>query len=74
MSPPSPLSVAAPLLGLAVLGAGILFWLASVSAEEMTPARVTLLNIADGMTMISLGALLGFAVGRIANRSNGRPS
>ncbi len=75
MSRLSTFSVLGLLFGLAVLGVSLLIWLAPVSAEEMTPAQDSLINIADWMTKASVGALLGFAGGRLAGgRSNGRPS
>ncbi len=36
------------LFGLVVLGGGVLVWMAPVPADDMTPAREILLNIADG--------------------------
>ena len=63
------------LLGFVVVGVSLLIWLAPVSAEEMTPAQDSLISIADWMTKASVGALLGFAGGRLAgNRGNGRPN
>ena len=56
------------LFGLVVLGGGVLVWLAPVPAEEMTPARELLLNIADWMIKASVGALLGYAGSRLAVR------
>jgi len=66
MSRLSTFSVLGLLFGLAVLGVSLLIWLAPVSAEEMTPAQDRLINIADWMTKASVGALLGFAGGRLA--------
>ena len=40
-------SVLIVLLGLIILGGGVLVWMAPVPAEDMTPARDILLNIAD---------------------------
>ena len=37
------------LFGLVVLGGGVLVWMAPVPADDMTPARDILLNIADWM-------------------------
>ncbi len=56
------------LFGLVVLGGGVLVWMAPVPAEEMTPAREILLNIADWMIKASVGAILGFAGSRLAVR------
>ena len=59
------------LFGLVVLGGGVLVWMAPVPAEDMTPAREILLNIADWMIKASVGAILGFAGSRLAvRRSN----
>ena len=56
------------LFGLVVLGGGVLVWMAPVPAEDMTPARELLLNIADWMIKASVGAILGFAGSRLAIR------
>ena len=56
------------LFGLIVLGGGVLVWMAPVPAEDMTPARDILLNIADWMIKASVGAILGFAGSRLAIR------
>ena len=56
------------LFGLVVLGGGVLVWMAPVTAEDMTPAREILLNVADWMIKASVGALLGFAGSRLAVR------
>ncbi len=56
------------LFGLVVLGGGVLVWMAPVPAEDMTPAREILLNVADWMIKASVGAILGFAGSRLANR------
>ena len=61
-------SVLIVLLGLIILGGGVLVWMAPVPAEDMTPARDILLNIADWMIKASVGALLGFAGSRLAIR------
>ena len=58
------------LFGLVVLGGGVLVWMAPVPAEDMTPARDILLNIADWMIKASVGAILGFAGSRLAIRRN----
>ena len=58
------------LLALVVLGGGVLVWMAPVPAEDMTPARELLLNIADWMIKASVGALLGFAGSRLAVRKS----
>ena len=56
------------LLALILVGGGVLVWMAPVPAEDMTPARDILLNIADWMTKASVGAILGFAGSRLALR------
>ena len=56
------------LFGLVILGGGVLVWMAPVPAEDMTPARDLLLNIADWMIKASVGAILGFAGSRLAIR------
>ena len=56
------------LFGLVILGGGVLVWMAPVPAEDMTPAREILLNIADWMIKASVGAILGFAGSRLAIR------
>ena len=56
------------LFGLVVLGGGVLVWMAPVPAEDITPARELLLNIADWMIKASAGAILGFAGSRLALR------
>ena len=56
------------LFGLVVLGGGVLVWMAPVTAEDMTPAREILLNVADWMIKASVGAILGFAGSRLAVR------
>ena len=56
------------LFGLVVLGGGVLVWMAPVPAEDMTPAREILLNVADWMIKASVGAILGFAGSRLAVR------
>ena len=56
------------LFGLVILGGGVLVWMAPVPAEEMTPARELLLNVADWMIKGSVGAILGFAGSRLAVR------
>ena len=60
------LSIVVLLLGFGVVGMSLLVWLAAVPAVEMTPAQDRLINIADWMTKASIGALLGFAGGRLA--------
>ena len=61
-------SVLIVLFGLIILGGGVLVWMAPVPAEDMTPARELLLNIADWMIKASAGAVLGFAGSRLALR------
>ena len=56
------------LLALILVGGGVLVWMAPVPAEDMTPARDILLNIADWMIKASVGAILGFAGSRLAVR------
>ena len=58
------------LLALILVGGGVLVWMAPVPAEDMTPAREILINIADWMIKASVGALLGFAGSRLAVRRN----
>ena len=59
-------SMVVTLLVLVILGIALLVWLAPVPMEQMTPARSRLLDIAVGMILLSTGALLGFAGGRLA--------
>ena len=54
------------LFGLVILGGGVLVWMAPVPAEDITPAREILLDIADWMIKASAGAILGFAGSRLA--------
>ena len=61
-------SVLIVLVGLIILGGGVLVWMAPVPAEDMTPARDILLNVADWMIKSSVGAILGFAGSRLAAR------
>ena len=56
------------LLALILVGGGVLVRMAPVPAEDMTPAREILLNIADWMIKASVGALLGYAGSRLAAR------
>ena len=56
------------LLALILVGGGVLVWMAPVPAEDITPAREILLNIADWMIKASVGAILGFAGSRLATR------
>ena len=58
------------LFGLIILGGGVLVWMAPVPAEDMTPARELLLNVADWMIKASAGAILGFAGSRLAVRGS----
>ncbi len=62
-------STVATLLVLVALGIALLLWLAPVPMERMTPAQSKLLEIAVGMVLLSVGALLGFAGGRLAVNS-----
>lgn len=48
----------------------MLVWMAPVPAEDMTPAREILINIADWMIKASVGAILGFAGSRLAVRGS----
>ena len=57
------------LFGIGLGGLGILIWLASVPAAEMTPAEDRLLNIGDWMLKTAIGLILGFAGGRLAARN-----
>ena len=75
MSRLSAVSIVGLLFGLVGLGVSLLVWLAPVPAVEMTPAQDRLINIADWMTKASIGALLGFAGGRLAgSRASSRLS
>ena len=56
------------LFALVVAGIGFMTWLADVPADADTPAQDRLLDIADWMVKASIGALLGFAGGRVASR------
>ena len=56
------------LLALILVGGGVLVWMAPVPAEDITPAREILINIADWMIKASVGAILGFAGSRLAVR------
>ena len=56
------------LLSLILVGGGVLVWMAPVPAEDMTPARELLLNLADWMIKASVGAILGFAGSRLTVR------
>ena len=56
------------LLALILVGGGVLVWMAPVPAEDMTPAKDTLHNIADWMIKASVGAILGFVGSRLAVR------
>ena len=58
-------SMVVTLLVLVALGIALLVWLAPVQMERMTPAQGRLLDIAVGMILLSIGALLGFAGGRL---------
>lgn len=58
-----------------VLGGGVLVWLAPVPAEELTPAQNNLIYLGDTMVKGAMGAVLGFAVSRLAaRRAARRPS
>ena len=59
------------LLALILVGGGVLVWMAPVPAEDMTPARDILINIADWMIKASVGAILEFAGSRLAVRRSG---
>ena len=59
-------SIVVTLLLLVVLGIALLVRLAPVQMDQMTPAQGRLLDIAGGMILLSIGALLGFAGGRLA--------
>lgn len=54
------------LLALILVGGGVLVWMAPVPADDMTPAREILINIADWMIKASVGAIIGFAGSRLA--------
>ncbi len=55
--------------GIALVGIGLLVWLAPVSADNLTPTQNRLLDIGDGMVKISIGAILGFGGSRLGSRA-----
>ncbi len=55
----------------AIVGIGLLIWLAPVTKAEMTPAQESLLNIGDWIVKASVGAMLGFGGARLAYRNGG---
>ena len=58
------IGVACFLFALIITGGSVLVWLAPVPADGLTPMQQSLINIADGMIKVSLGAILatlGFA-------------
>ena len=59
----------AMLATIAVVGIGILVWLAPVPDSEMTPAQASLLNIGDWIVKASIGAMLGFGGARLVSRN-----
>ena len=66
------LPVLGALFALLVLGGGVLVWLAPVPAEELTPAQNNLIYLGDTMVKGAMGAVLGFAVSRLAARRAAR--
>ena len=42
------------------LGLSVLIWLAPIPASELTDGQRHLMNLADGMIKVTLGAILGF--------------
>ena len=56
------------LFALILLGGGVLVWLAPVPADELTPAQTNLIYLGDTMVKGAIGAILGFAGGRLAMR------
>ena len=56
------------LIFLIISGGGILVWLAPVPADELTPAQTNLIYLGDTMVKGAIGAILGFAGGRLAMR------
>ena len=59
------------LFGLIVSGIGVMVYLSPYPADQITPARDRLLDIADWAVKASVGAILGI-VGGSAASSNGR--
>ena len=53
----------------AIVGIGLLVWLAPVTAADMTPAQESLLNIGDWIVKASIGAMLGFGGARLASKN-----
>ncbi len=51
--------VLSTLLGLTIMGVGILAALSPVPADQLTPAQDNLIEIADWMIKVSIGAILG---------------
>ena len=57
------------LFAVALVGIGVMVWLAPITEGDMTPARARLLDAGDWMLKASIGLILGFAGGRLAARS-----
>ena len=60
------------LLFLMFTGIGVLIWLAPVPEDQLTQTHTNLINIADGMVKIALGAILGVIGGSRVVAANGR--
>ena len=59
------------LLILMFTGIGILIWLTPVPEDQLTQTQADLISVADGMVMITFGAILGLVGARIAG-ANGK--
>ena len=59
------------MVGVAVVGLGLLIWLADVQgAGELNSTHALVRTTADWMVKLSIGAIVGFSTGRFA--ANGR--
>ena len=67
-------SLVAALFFLIMLGGGVLVWLASVPADQLTPAQDRLIDLSDTLVKGAAGAFLGFVVTRLAIKNNGNNS
>ena len=72
----SSLGIVFLLPALMTIGLGILIWLSSIPAGEITPGQQNLMSIGDWIVKSSLGAIFGFAGARlsISNRDQPPPS
>lgn len=63
------------LFALMGLGLGVLIWLSPIPESELTAGQLHLMDVADGMTKIAFGGILGF-MGAIfaSNRRRESPS